>query len=153
MYEHEPVMGYGSYDCAGLYGVTCGTPNPKLRNVFRATWVSPWNLTLSMQWRYFGAVSLDLNSPNPLLNGGLPVFDGFDKRIPAYNWIDLSGTYKIKDGYTLRFGVNNVFDKDPPIVDSSNLGIAGPPFGNGNTFPQVYDAVGRTFFMGITADF
>jgi outer membrane receptor protein involved in Fe transport len=152
-YVTTPVTGFGNYDCAGLYGVTCGTPNPKLRNVFRATWVTPWAVSLSMQWRYFGSVKLDLNDSNSFLNGGLPVVDNFEGKIPAYNWIDLSGTWKIKDGYTLRFGVNNVFDKDPPIVDSSNLGISGPPFGNGNTYPQVYDSLGRTFFIGLTADF
>jgi hypothetical protein len=38
-------------------------------------------------------------------------------------------------------------------VDSSNFGLSSPPFGNGNTFPQVYDALGRTIFIGITADF
>ncbi len=152
-FTQEPVMGFGVYDCAGLYGVTCGTPNPKLRNVFRATWISPWNVTLSAQWRYFGSVKLDLNDSNPLLNGGLPVVDNFEGKIKAYNWLDLSGTWKVKDGYTLRFGVNNVFDKDPPIIEGSNLGIAGPPFGNGNTFPQTYDTLGRTFFVGLTADF
>jgi outer membrane receptor protein involved in Fe transport len=148
-----PVIGFGSYDCTGLYGSTCGTPSPKLRNVFRATWVTPWSLSLSMQWRYFGAVDLDLNQSNVFLTGGAGFNDKIDGHIPAYNWIDLSGTWKVKDGYTLRFGVNNVFDKDPPIVDSSNLGLASPPFGNGNTYPQVYDTLGRTFFIGLTADF
>jgi outer membrane receptor protein involved in Fe transport len=149
----EPVKGFGTYDCAGLYGTTCGTPNPKLRNVFRATWVSPWNFSLSMQWRYFGGVALDLNQSNAFLTGGAGFNDKFDAHIPAYNWFDLSGTWKIKDGYNLRFGVNNIFDKDPPIVDSSNVGISSPPFGNGNTYPQVYDALGRTIFIGLTADF
>jgi iron complex outermembrane receptor protein len=152
LYSSEPVNGFGSYDCAGLYGTTCGTPNPKVRNVFRATWVSPWNLTLSAQWRYFGAVTLDQLQTNPLLVGPNDAAPG-DRKIAAYNWFDLSGTWKIKDGYTLRFGVNNVFDKDPPIVDSSNFGLASPPFGNGNTYPQVYDSLGRTFFIGLTADF
>ena len=46
-----------------------------------------------------------------------------------------------------------MFDKDPPLVDTNTLGISSPPFGNGNTFPGVYDSLGRTFFVGITADF
>jgi len=50
--------------------------------------------------------------------------------------------------------VNNAFDKDPPVVDANFLGIAGTAsFGNGNTFPGVYDAIGRTVFVGLTADF
>jgi outer membrane receptor protein involved in Fe transport len=154
LYQNTSIQGVTApYDCAGYFGTTCGTPNPKLRNVFRATWVTPWNASFSVQWRYFGAVNLDLDSTNVALNPGGPIGDTVEPRIPAYNWIDLSGTWKFHDGYNLRFGVSNVFDKDPPILDSSNIGIASPPFGNGNTYPQVYDTLGRTFFVGITADF
>jgi outer membrane receptor protein involved in Fe transport len=145
-----PVPGFGSYDCAGLFGATCGQPSPHWRHKLRLTWVTPWNASFSLGWRYFGEASLDQNAPNPLLVGK---HDVADAHIPAYSWFDLSGTWKVKDGYNLRFGVNNILDKDPPIVDSTNFGISGPPFGNGNTFPQVYDSLGRTFFLGITADF
>jgi outer membrane receptor protein involved in Fe transport len=145
-----PVPGFGSYDCAGLYGVTCGIPTPHWRSKMRLTWQTPWNASFSLAWRYFGHVNLDLNTSNPLL---ADQHDTADAHIPAYNWFDLSGTWRIKDGYNLRFGVNNIFDKDPPIVDTSNVGVSSPPFGNGNTFPQVYDALGRTFFIGLTADF
>ena len=44
-------------------------------------------------------------------------------------------------------------DKDPPVVDQLNFGLSAPPVGNGNTFPGVYDALGRVFFFGITADY
>jgi outer membrane receptor protein involved in Fe transport len=47
----------------------------------------------------------------------------------------------------LRFGVNNVLDESPPISD--NVGTTG----NGNTYPQTYDALGRWVFMGISVDF
>ena len=49
---------------------------------------------------------------------------------------------------SLRLGVNNVLDEDPPL--SSVVGTAP---GNGNTYPQVYDALGRYIFMGATFDF
>jgi outer membrane receptor protein involved in Fe transport len=45
----------------------------------------------------------------------------------------------------LRLGVNNIFDKDPPLQ--------GLSLGNGNTYPQVYDALGRYMFAGFTVDF
>jgi len=41
-----------------------------------------------------------------------------------------------------------VFDRDPPLS-----GIVGAGFGNGNTYPQVYDALGRRFFFNLTAGF
>ena len=47
-------------------------------------------------------------------------------------------------------GVNNVLDKDPPILPSTSLPA---PFFNGNTYPQVYDTLGRYIFMNLKADF
>jgi outer membrane receptor protein involved in Fe transport len=152
----EPVPGTitgggGSYNCAGLFGVTCGTPVPKWRHKLRVTWTTPWNVGLSVNWRYMSGVKFDGNDPNPLLNLGID--DKIDGKIKAYNYFDLAGTWTVRDGTTLRFGVNNVFDKDPPLVDTNTIGISSPPFGNGNTYPGVYDSLGRTFFIGITADF
>ena len=64
--------------------------------------------------------------------------------------MDLSAAVKLMDKMTFRVGVNNVFDKDPPIIGGSNLpSIAG----NGNTFPQVYDALGRFMFAQLTMQF
>ena len=37
----EPVPGLGSYDCAGLFGATCGTPLPEWRHKFRVLWTTP----------------------------------------------------------------------------------------------------------------
>ena len=53
-------------------------------------------------------------------------------------------------GITTRLGVNNVLDKDPPILPTELL---PPPFFNGNTYPQVYDTLGRYVFLNVTVDF
>jgi outer membrane receptor protein involved in Fe transport len=151
LFNELPGLG-GSYDCAGLFGTTCGQPTPKWRHKLRVTWVTPWNISLSGQWRYMSGAALDFNTSNPALHNPLAP-DVDDAKIPAYSYFDLSGEWRIRDRMTLHAGVNNVFDKDPPIVDSNSFGIAAPAFGNGNTYPQVYDSLGRTIFIGITADF
>jgi iron complex outermembrane receptor protein len=142
-----------TYDCAGLYGSECGVPTPHFRTVTRVTWNTPWNLTASVRWRYNGPVSLDQTSPNALLNSGRVDNTANEENIHSYNYFDLAFTYKVKDGLILRTGMNNIFDLDPPIVDANNLGISGPPFGNGNTFPGFYDSLGRNIFVGLTANF
>ena len=45
-------------------------------------------------------------------------------------------------------GVNNILDEDPPLSS-----IVGTAPGNGNTYPQIYDAFGRYIFLGATVDF
>lgn len=151
--SYKVTLPNGTYDCAGLYGVTCGTPIAHWRSQMRITWTTPWNLGLSLNWRYIGPSSLDFNTNQPLLQNGSKDIGGPDAHISPYSYIDLAFTYRLKDRYTFRGGINNVFDKTPPLLDANNYGIAAPPFGNGNTFPQVYDPLGRVFFLGVTADF
>ena len=142
-----------SYDCAGLYGTTCGTPTPKWRHQFRVNWTTPWKLTLSMNWRYLSPTTLDFNTSTPDLQNGFKDVQVTDARIPAFSYFDMAFTYKVKDRYTFRGGVNNIFDRTPPLLDTNSFGISGPAFGNANTFPQVFDPLGRVLFLGVTADF
>jgi outer membrane receptor protein involved in Fe transport len=141
---------FTTYDCAGLYGTrTCGPPNPQWRHRARLTWTTPWTgLDISGAWRYIGEVKAQTTSSNPFLSG--QTFS-FDEKLKAQNYFDLSAQYRMKDRYTFRIGVNNVFDKAPPLAGSSLGGTS--IFFNGNTYPTVYDALGRFAFVGVTADF
>jgi len=144
--ENEPGSG-DKYNCAGFYGDTCGTPMPTWRSNLRTTWVTPWNVELSALWRYIGSVRSD----GYIANVGDTVYAA-DGKIPAISYLDLTATYKFKDRYTLRAGVKNVFDKDPPTV---GLNSAYSSYGtaNGNTYVGTYDTLGRDLFVGLTADF
>jgi outer membrane receptor protein involved in Fe transport len=125
-------------------------PTPKWRHKLRVTWSAPWDFDISVAWRFIGGSSVDFNTDNPLLNGlcGGPCGDLGDAHIGTYNYFDLAGTWTVREGVNLRAGVTNLFDKDPPILDSSYVAV--PPYGSGNTFPQVYDSLGRVFFVGAT---
>jgi outer membrane receptor protein involved in Fe transport len=159
-YKVQPTSGGGTFDCAGLYGPVCSAitnastgPIPKWKHIVRLTWSTPWPVTVSAAWRYISKVTYDGNESNVLLADPLGRTNKLDNRISAYNYFDLSGTWKVRDTVTLRAGVNNIFDKDPPYLDSNSFPSSGPPFGNGNTYPGTYDALGRTIFVGLTADF
>ena len=151
----QPVSNGGAYNCSGLFGPTCGQPQPHWKSEFRTTWLAPAGVTLSANWRYLGSSTSDLNSTNPFLTAGPGFADAFeDQKIERYNYLDLTVTYKVRDNATLRAGVINVFDKDPPVVDSNAIGVSGPAnFGNANTYPGIYDVLGRQLFFGLTADF
>jgi iron complex outermembrane recepter protein len=150
-----PYPGSPSYNCTGLYGALCQTVNPRWRHTLRTTWVAPGDVEVTLNWRYLGAVTLDNNDPNPLLSGhtfvnqvtGGPAFDYFSNRIPSYSYLDLSATWMVTNGLTLRAGINNLLDKDPPVVTSEI--VAG---GANNTF-ETYDTLGRQLFVSFTAKF
>ena len=142
----EPIPGLGTYDCVGLHGANCGVPVPQWRHKLRATWETPWNIDVAATWRHLDKVSQEGTSANPLLNNSAIVLK--DTTLGERNYLDLAASYAITKKITFRAGVNNVFDRDPPIS-----GLVGAGFGNGNTYPQVYDALGRRFFFNLTAGF
>ncbi|MDP3802490.1 TonB-dependent siderophore receptor [Brevundimonas sp.] len=132
------------YDCTGFYANQCGVPNPEWRHRARATWLTPWDLDLSATWRHYGESEIAvLAADGSLNNGGARI----DRYFDAENYLDLAAVWQATDTVTLRAGVNNVLDNDPPL--SYSVGTTG----NGNTYPQLYDALGRYFFFGVTANF
>jgi len=63
--------------------------------------------------------------------------------VRAYSYFDASVQARIGKDYSLRLGINNLTDKQPPIVS----GVAG------STDAQTYDILGRTFYAAVTAHF
>ncbi|MEG3089163.1 TonB-dependent receptor domain-containing protein [Sphingomonas sp. PB4P5] len=147
----------GKFDCVGLYGNVCGTPNPEWRHQARVSYTAPMGLGASLRWRYFSSSSIDALDSNPNLNndsaagpapGGV-ARPGLDK-LDAVNYFDLALTARIAENYNFRIGANNLLDKQPQLTGSQSC-PAGPC--NGNTFPGVYDAIGRYIYAGVTLEF
>jgi outer membrane receptor protein involved in Fe transport len=77
------------------------------------------------------------------------------KRLGSRGYLDVQGSYSFSEvgvfkSVNARLGINNLLDKDPPLVGQDTCPAV---FCNGNTFPQVYDTLGRFVFLGLTADF
>lgn len=91
-----------------------------------------WNydsFTLGVRWRYIDSVE-NFNNREQVLN--------------AVHYFDLNTSLKVNESMTLRGGVNNLTDRQPPVYSPS---IAA------NTDPSTYDLVGRRFYVGLTASF
>jgi outer membrane receptor protein involved in Fe transport len=68
----------------------------------------------------------------------------------SYDNFDLFGGWQLTDHVSLRAGIENLLDKQPPVVG------ANPQGGNdgvGNTDASVYDILGRRYFVGLKAKF
>jgi len=148
-----PIPGFGSYDCVGLFGPTCGIPVPAWKHKAQVVWNTPWQFSTALTWRYVDGVDLDFTSSNAQLTGASSPLDA---HIGSQSYFDLAFQWNVDKTFTLRAGINNMFDRDPPVV-SSTAGafpaISGPALGNGNTYPQVYDTLGRQLFLNVTAKF
>ena len=146
-FESTPLPGEHTYDCAGLYGATCQTVNSHWRSIARGTWQTPVDLDFAVTWRYIGKVDLDNNSSDPTLH--FATYGAYSYQyatIGSYSYFDLALTYHALKNLEVRGGVNNVADKNPPVV----------PFfiqpGGSNAY-SAYDQLGRELFIAFTAHF
>lgn len=134
-------------DCLGFYSVACGNLNgtatgfmPKTKFTQRATWMLG-DFTVGYNWRHVGKMVEEPGGP-----AFLPAYS----TIKAQDYVDLSGSWAFNKNLRFNLSVNNAFDKKAPNVGNT---IGTTTANSGNTFPQVYDVVGRYFVLGATLKF
>lgn len=134
-------------ECVGAYGTTCGPPAPKWKGVSRITW-SNGPVTVSLKDRYTGMVERD-NYLLPLRQGKTPPAksDISAEQIDGIHYIDMSFAIDFPHEIQLTGGIENLFDKDPPILGS------GAQTWGFNTAPGVYDIYGRSYYLGLKKRF
>lgn len=141
------------YDCAGYFGVTCGNPLPKWRHKARLGFELKNGVGVSLAWRHLNSVKVEYRNPSSTLSGD---YYDMDAKIAAQDYFDLALNAELGKSLQLRMGVNNIFDRQPPIVSSgsSNFGASAcGGFCNGNTYPGTYDVLGRYIYTGVTMNF
>jgi len=144
----EAVEGVsGPRDCVGFYSANCGQP------IFEWQWSLRTTLTfddidVSLLWRHLDNVRYEPGIGN-LFNGTLgpstgPVAGQQEdfNTIGSYDYFDLTTRFQVDDHFTITLAVQNLFDREPPIVGGEAGSTA---YNSGNTFPSTYDALGRRF--------
>ncbi|MGF1605578.1 MAG: TonB-dependent receptor domain-containing protein [Rhodothalassiaceae bacterium] len=129
-----PLPGEDFIDCAGEFAGQCGAPTSAYRHRMLATWSLPFGLTVSGTWRFFTSVDNFNDVEEPFI----------DVELPTVSFFDIALSYQVTDNVGVRFGVLNVGGREAPFTTAG-----GPPLGNGNTFPTIYDATGRFIFFGV----
>jgi outer membrane receptor protein involved in Fe transport len=153
-----PVAGLAAFDCVGYWGATCGPPLPKWRHVLNTTWATPWaGLNATVRWRYVGSSAVDRSSSDPQLSlvpaGAPQLFYPQTAHIPAYNYIDLAFAVPIGRIADVRLGVNNIADKNPPLVLNGSFSDCPNSTCNDNTWVGTYDTLGRYIYAHLTMKF
>jgi iron complex outermembrane recepter protein len=137
-------------ECVGLYSVNCGfsgSLQPEWQWSARATFAFD-DIDLSLLWRHIGRMDYENAVANDdpeddAFEGDIPGFGRQNfNRIPAADYFDLTGRFAVDDHLTITLSVQNLLDKQPPIVGNT---IGSTTFNSGNTYPSTYDALGRRF--------
>jgi outer membrane receptor protein involved in Fe transport len=136
-----------AYDCAGLFGSPCAM-QPRWKHTARATWDTRHALSFSLGWRRVGGV--ELAALDPKFNMTDNVSPGHAKLRPQ-DYFDVTTIFRARKGVELRLGVNNVLDRQPPLVVGNTAAGDGPL--NGNTYPEWYDPLGRYIFASVALAF
>ncbi len=143
-----PLIEYaGTLGPTGSAGIAENGLNPgafewKMLNTFSYS-VGPADV--SLQWQHLPSaksIAYPLNNNTPFVGS------------PAYDLFNLSGTFRAGDAVTFRAGVDNLFDKAPPLIEynpeATGLanGIGANPF---NAY--FFDLNGRRYYVGATLRF
>ncbi len=99
-----------------------------------------WNgLTTSLGWQHLPSIRAAVASTDPTTKV---------VGAPAYDLLYLTASYGF-DKYSIRFGVDNLLDKQPPVT-AFNPGVTSA---SNTTNPGYYDILGRRYYVGVKASF
>ena len=137
-------------ECVGYYSANCGNSSGQIQPKYsfnQRTTLKFDKIDVSLLWSHINSVKYEPGL-RPLFVGTVtgrgPIVGrsvNFNK-IAAYDYFDLTSRFHVSDNIDLTLSAFNIFDKQPPVVG----GQAGTTTANsGNTFPTLYDVVGRSY--------
>ena len=134
--EFEPLPGVSTatYDCTGMVSTDCFA-QPDWRHSLNVSYTQGGAWNVSAKWRYYGEVEYDGTTDTLAENG-----------IDSQSYIDLKAAFDISDSVAVLIGINNVMDKEPPMV-------GGTLSSNANTVAGYYDTLGRYIHGSVTFRF
>jgi outer membrane receptor protein involved in Fe transport len=144
----SPVTDWtGTQGCA--LGLSCSGYDYSVFTTFNY-FVGAFNA--SLRWNHYPSIDSGAAATNP---------DTRSRGVhSSYNVFSLSGSYRLNDMLTVRAGVDNLLDNDPPLSGGSFAEDGGYTSDTPPSLPLlpthaggVYDQLGRRYFMGLTATF
>ena len=146
-------MPFGSAQAAACPGASGNCLFPRWKGQGYLNWqLGSWDASWRM--RYIGRFQMGSKSPSQDVHpdgscyyGTYCTIQGAELKYGATVYNDVSLGYNIEPLNTrVEFGVNNIFDKQPPMLYANNTL-------NANTDPSDFDLVGRFFFGRVTVKF
>ena len=138
---HQPL-----FDYAGTFGTTAlGLQGGAYRWRLLTNLGYRWGpATLGLQWQHLPSVEDSGQAIAPTAEVGDP---------HSYDLFGLNGSYQVTGNLTIRGGVDNLFNRAPPITNYTVANMSGnlvqpPGQGQLGSFEGgFYDTVGRTFYI------
>jgi outer membrane receptor protein involved in Fe transport len=127
VFEYVQDNSFVSHDFAGENGGS--VPDWRI-NGMASLQKGPVDLTMSARFTSAGVLN----------NDWIEGVDIDDNHVPSIMYFDLGGSYRFANNRSeVYFRVNNLFNKEPPVVATELLG----------TNPTLYDTIGRVYRIGV----
>jgi outer membrane receptor protein involved in Fe transport len=133
-YDALPGVETAKYDCTGVISSDCFA-QPDWRHTMTVSYTTDSFWSVSAKWRYYGQVDYDGVTDTLVADG-----------ISGQSYIDLTGSFDVTENVSALVGVNNILDREPPLV-------GGTLSTNGNAVAGFYDTLGRYIFASVTVRF
>src|SRR5690606_41548649 len=104
--------------------------------------------SISLRHQYWPEIDSSACLTNPTGTGCL--YGGVQT---SYSLFSLAGNYTFNDRYTLRVGIENLFDRIPPRTGGNPLGEPFPTIGARSGGGATYDPLGRRGFVTFEMSF
>jgi outer membrane receptor protein involved in Fe transport len=151
--QEQPILGtadHVGYDTCSVQ-IQCQRYEYRLFTTL-SYFKGPWNIGLRHQ--YWPGLKHDACRNAPRSNSCL--YDSW----PNYQLVALTGGFTFADRYRVNFGIENLFDEDPPCIgadpDYTYWSVPCSHGGGeeiGNYDYSTYDPLGRRFYVSMTMDF
>ncbi|MCL6252003.1 TonB-dependent receptor [Altererythrobacter sp. KTW20L] len=101
--------------------------------------------TIGVQWQHFPS----LVHSTTLTNTGAPIISN----TPSYNLFNLNGRFVVSDSINVRFGVDNLFNKAPPLASFRLNDVLGDRTLPGGSYSFYHNTIGRRLYAGVNVGF
>ncbi|WEK46541.1 MAG: TonB-dependent receptor [Candidatus Andeanibacterium colombiense] len=147
-YKSAALPSLPEVDYAGTFGTTengLNTGAYRFRLLTNLSY-SIGKVMVGLQWQHLSAVEDSTEATTHTTTVGAPAYDLFA----------LNSTYAVTDNFTVRFGVNNLFNRAPPLTNYNPANTSASTTGNligGSYNAGYYDTNGRSFYLGANVKF
>jgi outer membrane receptor protein involved in Fe transport len=132
-FERQELPGDLWVDYAGSIGDDPGEAYADFKAALTTVW-SYRDFTTALRARYLPSMILE----DTVISGST------DPGVSSLVYLDLSGSWQINDGLSLRLGVENLTNEDPELYS---------PDVDSGTDPSTYDVIGRRYFLSANFKF
>ncbi|KRA83259.1 hypothetical protein ASD76_04150 [Altererythrobacter sp. Root672] len=147
LYPALPLVDYVGTTGSGENGLN---PNVFEYRIFTTVGYSWGPARVALQWQYYPGLE---DGGEATVPGGTPNQSGW----PSYNLFSLNTSYQLTDDIGLRFGIDNLFNKRPPLGNINTAVTDATAATNGTlqggSFLGAHDTNGRRFYLGANARF